>query len=194
MAGGLTQEEIDALMSMGLGSTTQEEEEEEEPSPPPKAFAQSSFAQSSYTQSAPPSEAPAADAWASAQFTTQKRPPRKMQRSSKIENPVNVQIASFQPFEDEETTGDTTNLEIILNLDLEIRVELGKTTTTVRDVLEMGPGSVLELKKLNGEPVDLLVNQKHFSKGEMIVIGENFGVRVTDILSVTEIIEALGGR
>lgn len=187
MAAGLTQEEIDALMSMGLGSTTQEEEE---PPPPPKASVQSS-----YTQSAPQSEAPAEDVWSSVQFTAApKRPPRKMQRSSKIENPVNVQVASFQTFEDEETTGDTTNLEIILNLDLEIRVELGKTTATVREVLEMGPGSVLELKKLNGEPVDLLVNQKHFSKGEMIVIGENFGVRVTDILSVTEIIEALGNQ
>lgn len=185
MAGGLTQEEIDALMNLGLGQDTQAEEEEELPR-------QSAFAQTAYDQPTQQSDAQAAaEAWASSQFSRSKEPPRKMKRSSKLESPVNVQAAVFQSFEDEEQTGDTTNLEIILNLDLEIRVELGKTTTTVRDVLEMGPGSVLELKKLNGEPVDLLVNQRHFSKGEMIVIGENFGVRVTDILSVTEIIEAL---
>ena len=86
---------------------------------------------------------------------------------------------------------DTTNLEIILNLNLEIRVQLGKTVQSVKQVLELGSGSVLELDRLNGEPVDLLVNKKYFAKGEMIVIGENFGVRVTDILSIHEIIEAL---
>jgi len=186
MAGGLTQEEIDALMNLGLGGQSVEIEEEEEPPPRP------AFAQTSFSQPAQKSEAQAAaEAWTATQFSRPKEPPRQMKRSAKLENPVNVQSAVFQSFESEEPTGDTTNLEIILNLDLEIRVELGKTTTTVRDVLEMGPGSVLELKKLNGEPVDLLVNQKPFSKGEMIVIGENFGVRVTDILSVTEIIEAL---
>jgi len=182
MAEGLTQEEIDALMSLGLqGGVPDIEEEPEEPSYQPS----SSF------QSASRAETQAAQEWASSQFASAKPPPRKMKRSPKLENPVNVQPAVFTDFDEEESTGDTTNLEIILNLDLEIRVELGKTTATVRDVLEMGPGSVLELQKLNGEPVDLLVNQRPFSKGEMIVIGENFGVRVTDILSVTEIIEAL---
>ena len=104
---------------------------------------------------------------------------------------MTVQPAVFQPFDDEDIPAEQTNLEIILNLNLEVRVELGKTTATVGEVLKMVKNSVLELNKLNGEPVDLLVNEKPFAKGEMIVIGENFGVRVTDILTVPEIIEAL---
>ena len=117
---------------------------------------------------------------------------RKMKRSSVVQKQVNVQAAIFEPFEHEEPV-ETTNMEVVLNLDLEIRVELGQTTKSVREVLEMGAGSVIELRRLNGEPVDLLVNNKPFAKGEIIVItGENFGVRVTDISSVKEIIEALG--
>ena len=117
----------------------------------------------------------------------------KMRRSAKLDEDkkTRVQKAVFQDLEPVDTEGDTTELGIILNLNLEIRVELGKTESTVAEVLEMGSGSVLELDKLNGEPVDLLVNAKQFARGEIIVIGENFGVRVTDILSVNEIIEAL---
>lgn len=185
MAEGLTQEEIDALMNLGLQSADQDDVEEL-----PRAKAPAKPKESPRpTKKAEPSAT--TNAWAAPAFSTAKTPPRSMRRSSKLENPVGVQSAVFTNFDEEELSGETTNLEIILNLELEIRVELGKTATTVRDVLEMGPGSVLELQKLNGEPVDLMVNQKPFSKGEMIVIGENFGVRVTDILSITERIEAL---
>lgn len=86
---------------------------------------------------------------------------------------------------------DTRNLELILDIKLEIKVELGRTSRKIRDVLELGPGSVIELDKLSGEPVDILVNDKLFAKGEVVVIDENFGVRITDILSIQERIEAL---
>jgi flagellar motor switch protein FliN/FliY len=84
-----------------------------------------------------------------------------------------------------------TNLELILDIPLEVKVELGRTTRKIREVLELGPGSVVELDKLAGEPVDILVNEKLFAKGEVVVIDENFGVRITDILTIEERIEAL---
>ncbi len=86
---------------------------------------------------------------------------------------------------------DTTNLELILDIQVDIRVELGRTNRKIRDVLELGPGSVVELDHIAGEPIDILVNDKLFAKGEVVVIDENFGVRITDILSIEERIEAL---
>jgi flagellar motor switch protein FliN/FliY len=86
---------------------------------------------------------------------------------------------------------DISNLELILDIQLEVKVELGRTHRKIREVLELGPGSVIELNRLSGEPVDILVNDKLFAKGEVVVIDENFGVRITDILSIEERIEAL---
>jgi flagellar motor switch protein FliN len=173
----LSQEEIDALLNAGIGGI-QEEEEEEPPRPSPPRM--------SSTLSSPSISTPQMQS-----FDQPQDRKVSLRPSAKINSPVNVQIAEFTSFDSDIEPEDTTNLEIILNLDLEVRVELGKTQKTVKEILELGSGSVIELKKLNGEPVDLLVNKKHFSKGEMIVIGENFGVRVTDILSIVEIIEAL---
>ncbi len=192
MSERLSQDEIDALLNMGLGGADPLDDIEEEPEPEAFAMSAPKTEQQPFTEpSGMFGGQEASQGWAAPQQSLPQQPMRKMRPSSKVENPVDVQNAVFEDFDDDKTGPETTNLETILNIKLEIRVELGKTLTSVRDVLDMGPGSVLELQKLNGEPVDLLVNQKPFSKGEMIVIGENFGVRVTDILSVTEIIEAL---
>ncbi|MGI6454251.1 MAG: flagellar motor switch protein FliN [bacterium] len=86
---------------------------------------------------------------------------------------------------------DIGNLELILDINLDITVELGRTHRKIREVLELGPGSVVELDRLAGEPVDILVNGKLFAKGEVVVIDENFGVRITDILTIEERIETL---
>ncbi len=86
---------------------------------------------------------------------------------------------------------DISNLELILDISLEVTVELGRTHRKIRDVLELGPGSVIELNRLANEPVDILVNDKLFAKGEVVVIDENFGVRITDILTIEERIEAI---
>ncbi|MBI1388005.1 MAG: flagellar motor switch protein FliN [bacterium] len=174
----LSQEEIDLLLKSGLADQAQDDVAEEAPRPAPK--------KPSYSSASASASMPSFD-----QMQGGGESKTKHQRSAKLDRSVQVQPAVFVPFDEEEPAMETTNLDVILNLDLEIRVELGKTRKTVRDILEMGSGSVLELNKLNGEPVDLLVNARGFAKGEMIVIGENFGVRVTDILSVTEIIEAL---
>lgn len=74
------------------------------------------------------------------------------------------------------------SLDIVMDVPLQVTVELGRTQKLVRDVLEMSPGSVIELDKLAGEPVDILVNQKYIAKGEVVVIDENFGIRITDII------------
>ncbi|MGC9328692.1 MAG: flagellar motor switch protein FliN [Candidatus Hinthialibacter sp.] len=113
--------------------------------------------------------------------------------------PVMAKPAKFasMPGESAETEGrqssqvNFSNLDLILDIQLEVTVELGRTHRKIRDVLELGPGSVVELDCLAGEPVDILVNDKLFAKGEVVVIDENFGVRITDILTIQERIEAL---
>lgn len=79
--------------------------------------------------------------------------------------------------------GAGNNLELLMDVPLQVTVELGRTEKMVKEVLALGPGSVLELDKLAGEPVDILVNEKPIAKGEVVVIDENFGIRVTEILS-----------
>ena len=78
------------------------------------------------------------------------------------------------------------NLDLLLDVPLDITAELGRTTRRVRDVLAMGPGSIIELDKMAGEPVDLLVNGKPIAKGEVVVIDENFAVRIVEILARDE--------
>jgi flagellar motor switch protein FliN/FliY len=74
---------------------------------------------------------------------------------------------------------------------LQISVELGRTNKTIKDILNFSQGSIVELDKLAGEPVDMLVNGKLFAKGEVVVIDENFGVRITDIVSPMDRIKNL---
>jgi flagellar motor switch protein FliN/FliY len=82
-------------------------------------------------------------------------------------------------------------LELILDISMPVTVELGRTRMLIRDILALGPGSVVELDKLAGEPVELLVNDRPIAKGEVVVIDENFGVRLTQISQPTERIRSL---
>jgi len=92
-----------------------------------------------------------------------------------------VQFANFQG--GGYTQADETNLNLLLDIPLKVTVELGRTKKQIKDILELSQGSIIELDKLAGEPVDILVNNKLIAKGEVVVIDENFGVRVTDIVS-----------
>lgn len=92
-----------------------------------------------------------------------------------------VQFASFQG--GGLTQADETNLNLLLDIPLKVTVELGRTQKQIKEILELSQGSIIELDKLAGEPVDILVNNKLIAKGEVVVIDENFGVRVTDIVS-----------
>lgn len=95
-----------------------------------------------------------------------------------------VQTASFSQFEPVDLTeSNQRNLDMLLDIPLQVTVELGRTKQTVADILDLTSGSIIELDKLAGEPVDVLVNSKLIAKGEVVVIEENFGVRVTDIVS-----------
>ncbi len=83
------------------------------------------------------------------------------------------------------------NLDFILDIPLKVSVELGRTQIIVKDLLQLGQGSVLELDKLAGEPLEILVNGKLIAKGEVVVVNEKFGIRLTDIISPIERIETL---
>ncbi|WOV89195.1 flagellar motor switch phosphatase FliY [Sporosarcina oncorhynchi] len=101
--------------------------------------------------------------------------------------PVHVQQAQFASFESPSLNpSESNNLNMLLDIPLKVTVELGRTKRSVKEILEMSSGSILELDKLAGEPVDILVNNRHIARGEVVVIDENFGVRITDILSQTE--------
>ncbi|MBM3324478.1 MAG: flagellar motor switch protein FliN, partial [Calditrichaeota bacterium] len=83
------------------------------------------------------------------------------------------------------------DMELLLDIDLPIVIELGRTSLLIREILKLGPGSIIELDKLSGEPVDVYVNDKKFAEGEVVVIDENFGVRVTEVLRPDERLKAL---
>lgn len=99
---------------------------------------------------------------------------------------VPVQPVHFAPLQTNYQPKEMANIDLIMDVPLQITVELGKSRKTIREVLALGPGSVVELDKLAGEPVDLLVNGKLLAKGEVVVIDENFGIRITDIISPIE--------
>ncbi|WP_053375728.1 flagellar motor switch phosphatase FliY [Paenibacillus sp. FJAT-27812] len=105
---------------------------------------------------------------------------------------VNVQPVQFANFGNAPfIQPDETNLNLLLDIPLKVTVELGRTQKQIKDILELSQGSIIELDKLAGEPVDILVNNKLIAKGEVVVIDENFGVRVTDIVSQWDRIQKL---
>jgi flagellar motor switch protein FliN/FliY len=87
--------------------------------------------------------------------------------------------------------GEGTNLELILDVPLSVTVELGRVKMPVRDLLALASGSVIELNKLAGEPLDVLINGRPVAHGEAVMINEKFGVRLTEIVSQTERVERL---
>jgi flagellar motor switch protein FliN/FliY len=97
--------------------------------------------------------------------------------------PQNVQAAQFVPFDVNEVYQQKENMGIIMDVPLEISVELGRTYKKISEILEFSPGTVLELDKLAGEPIDIIVNGKFVAKGDVVVIDENFGIRITEIIS-----------
>ncbi len=99
---------------------------------------------------------------------------------------VGISPVKFPPLGESVPYGAGTNISLLLDVPMTLTVELGRTRQLVKDILGLGEGSIIELDKLAGEPVDLLVNGKLIAKGEVVVIDENFGVRITDIVSPAE--------
>ncbi len=113
--------------------------------------------------------------------------------SAPYSQPVQVQPATFSEFEHTQRLDEkeVNNLNMLLDIPLQVTVELGRTNRSVKEILELSSGSIIELDKLAGEPVDILVNKRLIAKGEVVVIDENFGVRVTDIISRTDRLKKL---
>lgn len=98
------------------------------------------------------------------------------------QGPIEIQPVQYQNFEEGRGASQKENIGLLMDVPLQITVELGRTQKLIRDILEFAPGSIIELDKLAGEQVDILVNGKIIAKGEVVIIDESFGVRVTDIV------------
>jgi len=153
--------------------------------------ARAASAKSSRTAAAPAAPARPAGSAASA-------PAPAAASSAPARQAAAVALSSYQPARFPEAAAqrggprdETRNIELLLDVSLHVTVELGRTRKQIRDVLSLGPGSVLELDKLAGEQVDVLVNGKLIAKGEVVVIDENYGVRITDIISPVERVQSL---
>jgi len=105
---------------------------------------------------------------------------------------ASVSKAEFQQLSQPAGNSEPRNIELLMDVDLPVSIELGRTKMSISDILSLGPGSVVELNKLAGEPVDLLVNQKVVAKGEVVVVDENFGLRITQLLTQEERLKSLG--
>jgi len=101
------------------------------------------------------------------------------------------QPAAFPPLETKLNETSVKNLDFILDIPMQVSVQLGSTKMLIRDLLQLGQGSVVELEKLAGEPLEVLVNHRLVARGEVVVVNEKFGIRLTDVVSAVERIQHL---
>jgi flagellar motor switch protein FliN/FliY len=183
---------------MGGGSSANEEPRKEQPSAAPASAPQPAPRQQE--QYNPPMSAPAGgypplDQTMYQQPTMPPQQPMMQQPASyggMTHRNVNVQPVQFSNLNAHPLSqSEETNLNLLLDIPLKVTVELGRTHKVIKDILELSQGSIIELDKLAGEPVDILVNNKLIAKGEVVVIDENFGVRVTDIVNQWERIQKI---
>jgi len=104
---------------------------------------------------------------------------------------VAVKPVEFQQLRPSDEVTGRDNVERLLDVSLSLSVELGRKQMQIKEILDLGPGKIIELDKLAGEPVDLLVNGKLLAKGEVVVVDENFGVRITDLIDPKDRIKSL---
>jgi len=108
------------------------------------------------------------------------------------EKKVDVTASKFGPVGNEEiNTSGPNNISMLMDLELPVAVELGRVHMLVKDILTIGPGAVVELNKFSGEPVDVYVNNKKFAEGEVVVVDQNFGVRISALVGPNEKLEHL---
>ena len=93
---------------------------------------------------------------------------------------INVQPTSFPPVDNQNAVPANKNIEFVLDIPLQVTVQIGSTRMLIRELLQLGQGSVIELNKLAGEPMEVLVNNKLVARGEVVVVNEKFGIRLTD--------------
>ena len=108
-----------------------------------------------------------------------------------IDSEVAVQPARFQQLRPSDEQGERDNIDRLMDVSLNLSVEIGRKRMEIREILNLGPGKIIELDKLAGEPVDLLVNGKLLARGEVVVVDENFGVRITELIDKASRIQSL---
>ena len=165
---------------LGGGPDPEKEEEpppaqQSAPPPPPPPPPQQQAAPPPPQQTAPPMQQGAQYGYGGAP-----------QMQPHVATNVPVSPAQFQPLSMEPVQVNEANIGLILDVPLQITVELGRTKKSIKEVLELATGSIVELDKLAGEPVEIQVNGQYLAKGEVVVIDENFGVRITEIASPAE--------
>ena len=165
----VAREMVDALMNQQPDVDNEEEAIAAAAAPPPAAPA------------AAPALAPAAAAAAPASNGYGAQPMQPHVASN-----VPVQSAQFTPLSTVPVQVNDANIGLILDVPLQVNVELGRTKKSIKEILDLTKGSIVELDKLAGETVDIMVNGKYLAKGEVVVIDENFGVRITEIVSPLE--------
>jgi len=111
---------------------------------------------------------------------------------NQVKQEVDLKASSLQEGKTLANHPEASNLDFIFDIPLEVSVELGPVKKLISDLLQLGQGSVIELNKLAGEPLDILVNQRLVARGEVVVVNEKFGVRLTDIISPTDRVKQLG--
>ncbi len=134
-------------------------------------------------------EAQGADSSKTEEAQTQETP---APTTSTQKETVPTQPANLQELTPSETSGIHPELDFILDIPLEVTVEIGRTKMMIRELLKLNQGSIIELEKFVGEPVEVLVNGKLMAKGEVVVVNDRFGVRITEIISAKERIKKLG--
>lgn len=105
---------------------------------------------------------------------------------------VSPQATSFPPVDNQGAVPANKNIEFVLDIPLQVTVQIGSTRMLIRELLQLGQGSVIELNKLAGEPMEVLVNNKLVARGEVVVVNEKFGIRLTDVVSPNQRIQQLG--
>ena len=100
--------------------------------------------------------------------------------------------ASFPSLDGGGATPAPKNIHFILDIPMQVTVQVGSTKMVIRELLQLGQGSVIELEKLAGEPMEVLVNNKLVARGEVVVVNEKFGIRLTDVISAAERVQQLG--
>lgn len=127
-----------------------------------------------------------------AQPQTQAQPqqPQPPQQAPQKVREVEARPANFGNLK-QENTGSVSNMDMILDIPITISVEIGRTRMMVKDLLQLSQGAVVELEKLAGEPMEILVNGRLIARGEAVVVNEKFGIKLTDIVSPTERINKL---
>ena len=107
------------------------------------------------------------------------------------ETTLEVQSADFAELDSSSVETTENKIDMLLEVELDVTIELGRKKMSIQEVLQLGKGSVIELSKLAGEPVDIYVNQKQLAKGEVVVVDENFAIRITTLVEKSERLKSL---